>query len=155
MRWYRKITSAPEGDFTPLGEALEWFEDEYETARKELNVKGRLTEAEARLPGNAEYYYGLSVELEGILKWLEIQIDKTLAKARRQYLEHYNRQLTDRMAEKYAEADPSVIDLRLLANHVALMRNKYHGITKGLEYLHFQLGNITQLYKAGIEDASL
>ena len=37
---------------------------------------------------------------------------------------------------------------------VALLRNKFLGLTKGYEYLHFQIGNIIHLRKAGIEDAN-
>lgn len=155
MRWYHRVISAPEGDFTALAEALVWFETEHEKAQGELKLSGRIEAAAARLPGNAEYYYGIAMEIEHILKWLEIQIERTVAKWRRHYLEHYNRQMNMRDAEKYAESEKEVFDLRLLTNHVALVRNKFHGITKGLEYMHFQIGNIVALRKVGIEDASI
>jgi hypothetical protein len=42
-----------------------------------------------------------------------------------------------------------------LINEVALVRNKYLGIMKGLDAKGFSLGNITRLRIAGMNDAEL
>jgi hypothetical protein len=155
MRWYHRVTSGPDGDLNALVEAMEWFEKEYDAAKAELVMKGKIEIAASRVPGLAEYYFGICMEVEHIMKWLDIQIDKKVAKWRRHYIEHYNRELSASLAEKFATGEKEVIDLRLLYNHVALVRNQLHGITKGIEYMHFQIGNIVNLRKVGIEDASL
>lgn len=153
--WYSRICAAPEGDFTPLGEALEWFEAEYQSARKEVKIEGRVEVFMMRLPGLVEYYWRHLQELEAILEWLEIIVDKATAKARRNYLENYQRNLTDRMAEKYAENDPEVIDLRLLKVEVSYMRNQFLGIHKALDVAQYQVTNFRALRIAGLEDASV
>lgn len=155
MRWYRKIANAPEGDYSALGDAIEWFEREYDQGREKLTPHGKITAKSSNLPSWVEYYYGVFMEIEAIVKFMEEQVNKATAKWRRHYMEHYNRALSDRMAEKYAEAETEVLDLRLLLNHVLLIRNQFTGLHKGFEYLHFQLGNITKLHAAGIEDAEL
>jgi hypothetical protein len=63
--------------------------------------------------------------------------------------------LTSRDAEKYAEAEDEVIDMETIINEVALLRNKWLGIMKGLESKNFMLGHITRLRTSGMEDASV
>lgn len=156
MRWYRRVTNSADGDFTAVADALEYYEAEYEKARSEVKItSGRVEALAMRLPGLVEYHYGHLQELEAILKWLEIQTEKVLGKCRRHYMEHYNKTLSDRTAEKYAESDNDVITLKLLTNEVALVRNNFLGIHKAIEFAHYQTSNITKLRCAGMEDSSL
>ena len=67
----------------------------------------------------------------------------------------YNRSLTSREAEKYVDGEDEVIDYETIINDVALIRNKWLGIMKGLESKNFQLGHITKLRVAGMEDVVL
>ena len=70
----------------------------------------------------------------------------------RKFFETYNRQLTSRDAEKYVDGEDSVIDLTHLVNQFALLRNRYLGILKGLDVKQWQIGHITKLRTAGMED---
>lgn len=153
--WYGRITADPD-DLTPLVECFEYYEKQLEEARKELKCDGlRIENIQKRLPGMAEYRFNQLQELEAILKYLNIKYDKAKGKAYRNYMEKYDRALTSRDADKYADSDDDVIEIAMLVNQVALLRNKFLGVSKGIEYLHFQIGNITKLRVAGIEDASL
>jgi len=152
--WYGRITADPD-DLSPLIDCFAYYEKEIEEARKDLNISGRIEVIQKRLPGMAEYRFNQLQELEAILKYLNIKFDKAKVAAYRNYMEKYDRALTSRDADKYADSDDAVIELALLVNQVALLRNKFLGISKGIEYLHFQIGNITKLRVAGIEDASL
>ncbi len=156
MRWYSKVVSAPDGDFSVLAKALEWYDDEYERAKGDLRVDGQqITQVSAKLGGLMAYYYGQQQEIDAIHQWLEIHYTRVLQKARKGFLEHYAKQLSDRTAQQYAEADEDVLTIRLLINEVALRNRLYQGITKGLETLSFRLGDITKLRTAGIEDATI
>lgn len=152
--WYSKITEDPT-DLTPLVECFAYFERQLEEARIELDVGGRIELIAKKLPGMAEYRYNQLQELEAILKFLNIRLDKVRGARFRFYMEKYDKALSAREADKFADGDDQVIDLALLINQIAMIRNKYLGVTKGIEYLHFQLGNIIKLRTAGIEDASL
>jgi uncharacterized HAD superfamily protein len=152
--WYGRITADPE-DLTPLVECLLHYEQEHADALAEVKTKGKIEHIAKLIPGWSAYRFAQLQELEAILEYLNIQLRKIKGERYQFYMEKYARQLTSRDADKYADADPKVLDLALLINQVALTRNKFLAIMKGLEYLHFQLGNITKLRVAGIEDASI
>jgi hypothetical protein len=152
--WYSKITEDPT-DLTPLVECFAYFEGQLKEASIELNVGGRIELISKKLPGMAEYRFNQLQELEAILKFLNIRLDKKRAERFRFYLEKYDRALSATEAKNFVDGDNEVLDLALLINQVAMLRNKYLGVTKGIEYLHFQIGNIIKLRTAGIEDASL
>ena len=71
------------------------------------------------------------------------------------YLENYNRALTSRDAEKYVDGEQEVIDFEVLINEVALLRNKWLGILKGIDTKQWQLGHIVRLRVAGMEDITV
>lgn len=153
--WYRRVVQDPD-DFSPVLEAIDYFDAQYAQACTEVDVRGRrLEEIEKQLPGIVGYRYAQLQELESIMDYLEIREKAVLGTKRRHYLEHYNRALSDRMVEKFAEADQEVIAIAELRNHVAAVRNRFVALSRQHEYLHFQLGNVTKLRVAGIEDAIL
>lgn len=152
--WYNRVTEDPE-DLSPLVECFSYYEKQLVEARAELQISGKIETIQKKLPGMAEYRFNQLQELEAILKYLNIRFDKAKGKAHRHYMEKYDRALTSRDAEKYADCDDSVLEVALLVNQVALLRNKFLGITKGLEYLHFQISSIVRMRIAGIEDATL
>lgn len=154
MRWYSRISGAgPQGEIDMVGQAMEWFSREYQDVEKFLHPKGYLTIASQKIGGQMAYVWSILQELEAILKWAETRLLRVLTETRKQYFENYPRQLTDTQAKAYAEADPSVEEWRELINLIALERNRYLGLTKGLEMLHFQIGNITKLKVATLDDA--
>jgi hypothetical protein len=71
------------------------------------------------------------------------------------YLESYARALTARDAEKYTDGEDEVIDFETIINEVALLRNKWLGVMKGLESKNFMLGHVVRLRTAGMEDVTL
>jgi hypothetical protein len=152
--WYGRVTEDPD-DLTPLIACSDFYEKELIEAREELKISGRIEVIARKLPGMAEYRYNQLQEIEAILKYLTLKLDIARSKAHRFYMEKYNRQLSSRDAEKYAEGDDAVVELSLLINQIALLRNKFLGVSKGIEYLHFQMTSIVKLRVAGIEDASL
>jgi hypothetical protein len=70
-------------------------------------------------------------------------------------LETYARALTSRDAEKYVDGEDEVIDFETIINEVALLRNTWLGILKGLESKNFMLGHLTRLKCAGMEDYTI
>ena len=60
--------------------------------------------------------------------------------------------LSDCDAEKYVDGEDEVIDFETIINEVALLRNKYLGILKGLESKNFMQGHLVRLKTAGMED---
>jgi hypothetical protein len=152
--WYSKISADPE-DLSPLIECIAYYEAELEDARREVNIAGSLEQASAALPGIVEHRYTQLQEIEAILEFLNIRFRKVKGVAFKKYLEAYNRQLSSRDAEKYADTDNDVIQTAMLVNQFALLRNYYLSIHKALDLKGFQISNITKLRVAGLEDVTI
>ena len=114
-----------------------------------------MEKASAALPGVVEERFRQLQEVEGILKHLEIQHRRLRTKHYKKYLENYNRALTSRDAEKYAEGEDEVCDFEAIVNEWALLRNKWLGVIKALDQKQWHLTNIVKLRVAGMEDANL
>ena len=87
-----------------------------------------------------------------MLEYLNIQLRKIRRKYFKKYFEGYNRALSSRDAEKYVDGEDEVINFEILINEVALLRNRWLSIMKGLDTKNFMLGHITKLRTAGMED---
>ena len=148
MGWYRNVVD----DLSTLVQSIDFYENELEEAKYECHIKGSLEKSSAALPGITEHRFNQLQEIEAILEHLNIELRKERSKVFRKYLETYNRQLSSRDAEKFVDSDDSVINLTHLCNQYALIRNKYLGIMKGLDTKQWQIGHITRLRTAGMED---
>ena len=149
--WFGKVKA----DLAEIPNALDWFENEYTQAKLEVRINGSVEKQSRDLPGIVEHRFAQLQELEAILEHLNIQLNKVRTKSFRQYLEAYNRALTSRDAEKFADGDEDVIMYQELVNEVALMRNKWQGIIKTLDIKGFQINNVIRLKIAGQEDFRL
>ena len=152
--WFYKVTADPT-DLSPLVECLDYYEEQYQEARKDLRIIGRVEHISSRIPGLAEQRWAQLQELEALLRHMDDEFKRVKVAAFKKYLETYNKALSSRDAEKYAEADPKVLEMSYLHNQVALMRNKFMGVFKGLETLQFQINNIVKLRCAGLEDSEI
>lgn len=149
--WYNKVVA----DLGNLPDCIEYFDKQVEEAKYECKIKGNLEKSVAALPGILEYRFNQLQEVEAILEFMNIRYNKELRKQYRFYLEGYDKILTSRDAEKFAANEQDVLDAEEIKNAVALVRNKYLGIMKGIEAKNFMLGHITRLRAAGLEDVTL
>lgn len=146
--WYNTIVD----DLGNIIDAITYFENELDTAKYECRINGSLEKSSAALPGITEHRFNQLQEIEAILEHLNIELRRERSKVFRKYLESYNRQLSSRDAEKFVDGEDSVITLTHLVNQFSLLRNKYLGIMKGLDTKQWQIGHITRLRTAGMED---
>ena len=149
--WYNKVVRN-------LGEIpafIEYYERELVAARADVKIQGKVEKELSNLPGETEYRFNQLQEIEAVLEHLNIQLRKIRQKHYKKYLEAYARALTSRDAEKYAEAEDEVIDMETIINEVALLRNKWLGVMKGIESKNFMLGHVVRLRTAGMEDITV
>lgn len=149
--WYNRIVS----DLGELPGFLDYYERELQAARIEVAIRGKVERAVSDMPGITEHRFNQLQEIEAVLEHLNIQLRKTRRKHFQKYLENYPRALSSRDAEKYVDGEDEVIDFETLINEVALMRNKWLGIMKGLENKQWMLGHIVKLRAVGMEDVSV
>ena len=149
--WYSRVVAS----LGSIPDFIQHYERELDEARKEVTVYGNIEKNLAGLPGITERRFNQLQEIEAVLNFLNIQLRKIRKKHFQKYLEGYARALTSRDAEKYVDGEDEVIDFETIINEVALLRNKWLGIMKGLESKNFMLGHVTRLRTAGMEDASI
>jgi hypothetical protein len=151
MTWYNRVTN----DLSQLPDFISYYENQLAQAKKEVTIYGNVEKNIAALPGITELRFNHLQEVEAVLNYLNIQLRKIRRKHFQKYLEAYNRALTSRDAEKYTDGEDEVIEYELIINEVALLRNKFLGILKGLESKNFMLGHVVRLKVAGMEDISI
>lgn len=151
MSWYRRVSS----NVNELPQFIDFFEAELASAKRDVMIYGNVEKSISALPGITEHRFNQLQEIEAVLRYMEIQLKKLRRKYFQKYLEGYNRTLTSRDAEKYTDGEDEVVDYEALINEVALIRNKWMGVLKGIESKSFSLSNITRLRCAGMEDVTL
>jgi hypothetical protein len=151
MTWYSKVIN----DLGNIPDFIAHYETELAEAKLECRIGGYVETNLKELPGLTEHRFNQLQEIEAVLNYLNVQLRKIRRKHFQKYLENYARALTARDAEKYVDGEQEVIDFETIINEVALLRNRFLGVMKGLESKNFMLGHITRLRTAGMEDAQL
>jgi len=149
--WYNKVTQ----DLSRLPEFIDYYMDELQEAKREVRIGGNVESNIKLLPGVTEQRFNQLQEIEAVLNFLNIELRKIRRKHFQKYLEGYSRALSSRDAEKYVDGEGEVIDMELLINEVALLRNRWLGIMKGLDAKQWQMGHIVKLRTAGMEDVTV
>jgi hypothetical protein len=149
--WYSKVVA----DLGNIPGFIAHYENELTQAKIDIRVKGNVEKNIAALPGITEERFSQLQEIEAVLNFLNIQIRVIRRKHFQKYLEHYARALSSRDAEKYVEGEQEVVDYETIINEVALLRNKWLGVMKGIDSKQWQLSNLVKLKVAGMEDFSI
>ena len=149
--WYSKVVA----DLSNIPDFIDHYERELDDAKRDCRVGGLIEKNITALPGITEHRFNQLQEIEAVLNYLNIQLRKIRRKHFQKYLEGYARALTSRDAEKYVDGEDEVIEFETLINEVALLRNRFLGILKGMESKNFMLGHIVRLRAAGMEDVQV
>lgn len=151
MSWYTRVTQ----DLSLLPDFIAHYEAELEVARNEVRISGIIERNLAALPGITDHRFQQLQVVEAVLNYLNSELRKVKSKHFKRYLENYQRALSSRDADRYVDGETEVINMEMLVNEVALLRNRYLGIMKGLEAKQWQLGHIVRLRTAGLEDITI
>jgi hypothetical protein len=146
--WYSKVVA----DLGNIPDFIAYYEQELADAKRDCRLGGLVEKAITALPGITEHRFNQLQEIEAILNHLNIQLRKIRRRHFQKYLEGYARALTSRDAEKYVDGEDEVIDFETIINEVALLRNRWLGIMKGLDSKSWMSGHIVRLRTAGMED---
>jgi len=138
--WYSRVV----GDLSLLPDFVAYYEHELDAAKKDCRIGGIVEKNITALPGITEHRFNQLQEIEAVLNFLNIQLRKIRRRHFQKYLEGY--------AEKYVDGEDEVIDMETLINEIALLRNRWLGIMKGLDTKQWQMGHVVRLRTAGMED---
>jgi hypothetical protein len=151
MTWYTKVST----DLSSIPDFIAHYDAELLQAKNDVKIYGNLEKNISALPGITEHRFNQLQEIEAVLNYLNIRLRKIRRTHFQKYLEAYNRVLTSRDAEKYVDGEEEVIDFETIINEVALLRNRWLGVLKGLDAKQWQMGHIVRLRTAGMEDVTL
>ena len=149
--WYTRVSN----DLSVIPDFMSYYEAELISAKSDVKISGNVEKLIAGIPGVTEHRFNQLQEIEAVLNYLNIQVRKIRRKHFQKYLEAYNRVLSSRDAEKYVDGEQEVVDFETIINEVALLRNRWLGIMKGLEAKQWQMGHIVRLRTAGMEDITI
>ena len=149
--WYTRVVA----NLAIIPDFITHYEKELDSAKLECRISGLVEKNITALPGITEHRFNQLQEIEAVLNYLNIQLRKIRRKHFQKYLEGYNRVLTSRDAEKYVDGEDEVIDFETIINEVALLRNRWLGIMKGLDTKQWQMGHVVRLRTAGMEDITV
>lgn len=150
-QWYNRVVN----NIAEIPAFITYYESELQEAKLECSVKGIVEKNITALPGITEHRFNQLQEIEAVLNHLNIQLRKIRRKHFQKYLEGYARALSSRDAEKYVDGEDEVIDFETIINEVALLRNRWLGIMKGLDTKQWQMGHVVKLRTAGMEDIKI
>jgi hypothetical protein len=150
-KWYKRVVK----DISVVSDALNYFENELVSASDETKLSGSLERHAQMLPGQIAYRFDQLQELEAILKYVNILHDRIRSIEYKNFTEHYNRDLNDRAINQYIDGQQDVVDMMILINDIALVRNKYLALNKALDQKGWLIGYITKLRCAGLENIFL
>jgi hypothetical protein len=149
--WYSRVVA----NLSAIPDFIAHYEQELDAAKAECRIGGLVERNIKDLPGITEHRFNQLQEVEAVLNYLNIQLRKIRRRHFQKYLENYPRALTARDAEKYVDGEDEVIDFETIINEVALLRNRWLGIMKGLDSKQWMSGHIVRLRAAGMEDVSV
>ena len=149
--WYSRVTA----NLGAIPDFIAHYEAELAEAKAECRLGGVVERNIKDLPGITEHRFNQLQEIEAVLNYLNIQLRRIRRRHFQKYLENYARTLSARDAEKYVDGEDEVIDFETLINEVALLRNRFLGVMKGLDSKQWMSGHIVRLRTAGMEDVSV
>ena len=146
--WYSRVVA----NLNAIPDFISYYEKELDHAKADCRLGGLVEKNITALPGITEHRFNQLQEVEAVLNYLNIQLKKIRRRHFQKYLEGYARALTSRDAEKYVDGEDEVIDFETLINEVALLRNRWLGVIKGLDSKQWMSGHVVRLRTAGMED---
>ena len=138
-----------------INEMIEFYSNELNDARKEINKTGNIEKIAMELPGAIEYRFNQLQNVEGILEYLNIKRKHLFSKKYKEFVEKNSKLLKIKDIEHFINSNTEIMEMDVLINIVSNIRNKYLGIMKGLENKAFQINNITKLKCQGLEDSNV
>ena len=149
--WYSRIVA----DISAIPDFIDHYESELALAKNDCRISGVVEKNITALPGITEHRFNQLQEIEAVLNYLNIQLRKIRRRHFQKYLEGYARALSSRDAEKYVDGEDEVVDFETIINEVALLRNKWLGIMKGLDSKQWMTGHVVRLRTTGMEDVAV
>lgn len=122
------------------------YHEDLDLAEKRLSLKGKTMEA--ALKDQAAWpivYANMKAELDTILKYVALQVDRQRGIAYQRYTEQYSRELSDRAKERYIDQNEDYLKYQELYLEVQEVREKASAVVDAFTTRGFALRDLTQI----------
>jgi len=139
-------------DFCNLPDILEVYAEALLEANERLKITGKKLEiSNSENSAWLHYYDQRKVELNALVKFFKLEVEKTKGSLFKSYKENYSRQLTERDIGKYICNEPSYLLIMGLLIEVEEMYEQYQSVVNAFTSRNYTLTNITKLRVASME----
>jgi len=151
--WYVRISRAD--NFDEIPDFWDYYQQEFEKARDDAALFGSIEQASQKLPGQTLKCWVQLQDIESVLEYLNIQRRRLVIGKMKHFMTAVDQKSNRIEATKWSEGDPEVVNLDIVINDIALLRNKWLGLHQALQGKSFSINNIVKLRVAGLEDEQL
>jgi len=122
-------------------------------AKKDLELRGKSLELANRENSSLQHYYeGFRVQLNCLLKYLEVIIERHRSKVFQHLTEKNSRDLSDKAKDRYIDGNDEYLSLFEAYIAVKEVHDNYASVVEAFRSRGFQLRNITELRINAIHD---
>ncbi len=140
-------------DIGNLTDILIKFDREIDLAPERLALAGKtIAHANKEQATWIVYYDSLRAEIQSVVKYLSMMVNKTRGQLTRRYTENYSRDLGDRLKDKYIDHDQEYLNVYELLLEAEEVLDKYKAIVDAFKARGFALRNIVEARVHQIED---
>lgn len=151
--WYFRISR--ENNFDSIPDFISYYLDEFENSRGDSSLTGNIEQANQKLPGQVMKCWVQLQDIESVLEYLNIMRRRLVIGKLKHFMTAVDQKSNRIEASKWSEGDPEVVNLDIVINDVAFIRNKWLGLHQALQGKSFAITNIVRLRVAGLEDEQL
>jgi len=139
-----------------IPDLLHIYEEELKGYEANLKVKGKtIGEANKENASWMAYYDERRIEINSVIKFLEVEIARIRGKLYKSFTEGYPVDLGERAKERYIDNEPAFLKRKKVLLEVEELYSKYQGIVKAFEQRGYDLRNLTQLKVAAIDNVEI
>ncbi len=153
MSFLLKLDEERLEEIVPL---LPKYEEKIKAAEPIFKLEGRrLEEIMRTLPHYQATYDQSYQELKALEEWVNNIKEKKIGKLWKKYNEGYSRALAAKDIQAYINSEKDIVELNQIIIEITLLKNMSFSIVDALKQLGWQMGSITKLRIAEMQEAIL
>jgi hypothetical protein len=135
---------------------LEKYEKELENIQDFFTMEGKKLEFMCtNLPKNMAKFKHINAELKTMSDYLNNKKEELESTISKQYIENSRRALDNKQLALYVRCEPDIIQFEEFILEIAHVKLQVVAIIESLEMMHWQLGHITKVRIASLEEEVL
>lgn len=140
-------------DLKVLDSVIELYQQDLMEADEIIKLKGKQIDfANVEHSGWANYYHQKGVEVKNIKDYMEMRLEAVVGQLWSRYVEHYDRQLSQKDIEKYIKKDQEYLDMLEQCLKINELWGQFERVRESFKTRGYNLNNLTKLITAGVHE---